>query len=513
MTSPFQSPTKEEIGDDVAGLLLTKEDSTVSLAVAGENPETTHKSIGHSINRPHSSSSTASDNFTTAFVQSSLNSITNTLRLENEAVNNLYNQYQTDEFSITNLLDSIALMFKTYQRKGKIIICGIGKSHKLATKLTATLNSLSISSCNLHPSEALHGDLGMINESLDCLIMLTSSGNTPELLNLLPHLSTDLPIILLTCNKVSKLSKSGRIRSLIYAELLPMHNEEAIHGLPAPTVSTTLSLILADSVILALSELIENDLFKRRKLFGLKHPGGSIGLSLNKGGGGGGSSSSSSSSSNNNNNSRANGNAAGEETNTKFDTNAASTSLSSFPQSEISSATSLLSLKVDRFAKVVEAFVGSHTESNQTSIFSENMHEEELEMYAPPKSPLSEGSSAASASGTGTGAGAGAGTGTGTGAGAGAGAGTLGGVETCKLVTHDQILNVGEFDILQWMALYDTLRIQGSPLQVKFTQIKEFYREYCANRLSELTKTSLIERAEHINHWNTFKWNLLRSFK
>lgn len=492
MTSPFQSPTKEELDGDVAGLLLTKEDSTVSLAVAGENPETTHKSIGHSINRPHSSSSTASDNFTTAFVQSSLNSITNTLRLENEAVNNLYNQYQTDEFSITNLLDSIALMFKTYQRKGKIIICGIGKSHKLATKLTATLNSLSISSCNLHPSEALHGDLGMINESLDCLIMLTSSGNTPELLNLLPHLSTDLPIILLTCNKVSKLSKSGRIRSLIYAELLPLHNEEAIHGLPAPTVSTTLSLILADSVILALSELIENDLFKRRKLFGLKHPGGSIGLSLNKGGGGG-------SSSSNNNNSRANGNTVGEETNTRFDTNAASTSLSSFPQSEISSATSLLSLKVDRFAKVVEAFVGSHTESNQTSIFSENMHEEELEMYAPPKSPLSEGSSAASASGTG--------------AGAGAGAGTLGGVETCKLVTHDQILNVGEFDILQWMALYDTLRIQGSPLQVKFTQIKEFYREYCANRLSELTKTSLIERAEHINHWNTFKWNLLRSFK
>lgn len=208
-------------------------------------------------------------------------SILNTIKLETEAVSHLHHQYTTDSFSIDNLIHSITTLFQTHTRGGKIIITGIGKSHKLALKLVATFNSLSIQASCLHPLEALHGDLGIINDNHDCLIMLTASGNTPELINLLPHLSCNLPIILLTCNKFSNLSTSNRILSLLLADLPNSHNEEMIHGLPAPTVSTTLSLILADSVILSLSELIEQDLVKRKKLFGLKHPGGSIGAYLN----------------------------------------------------------------------------------------------------------------------------------------------------------------------------------------------------------------------------------------
>ncbi|KAK6465403.1 Polysialic acid capsule expression protein [Scheffersomyces coipomensis] len=224
------------------------------------------------------------DNFDPKFEDLSLialDSIRNTLRYQNDAVNHLYLQYQTDKFSQTNLLESLQILFKTnYINKGKIVISGIGKSFKIANKLVATLNSLSIHASTLHPSEALHGDLGLIDESKDCLILLTASGNTTELLQLLPHLSSSLPIVLLTCNRNSKLSSHPQINSLLYTELPNYLNEESIHGLPAPTVSTTLSLILADATILALSEMIERDLLKRKKQFSMKHPGGSIGNAL-----------------------------------------------------------------------------------------------------------------------------------------------------------------------------------------------------------------------------------------
>jgi D-arabinose 5-phosphate isomerase GutQ len=215
-------------------------------------------------------------------VQNATNSVQNTLRFENDAVSNLSSQYQNDEYSISNIIQSIFIMYNSVvANNGKIVITGVGKSYKLGLKLVATLNSLSIHASGLHPTDALHGDLGMINQEKDCLIMVTASGNTPELMELLPHFSTSLPIILLTCSRKSKLSEHSQITSLILAELLACHKEELIHGIPAPTVSFTLSLVLADAVILALLELIESDVAKRKKLFGCKHPGGSIGANLN----------------------------------------------------------------------------------------------------------------------------------------------------------------------------------------------------------------------------------------
>ncbi|CUM62715.1 uncharacterized protein PRCAT00000271001 [Priceomyces carsonii] len=207
-----------------------------------------------------------------------IRSVNKTLASENEALSNLVGQYRYDHFSQGNLTNSLEIMLQTVQRGGKIVFSGIGKSYKIAGKLVATSISLSISAALLHPSEALHGDLGMIGEK-DCIIFVTASGNTPELLNLLPHIP-EVPVILLTCNRVSKLSTLAQVRSLLLTELPKHLNEDSIHGVPAPTVSTTLSLVLADATILALLEIIEDDSLERKKLFSKRHPGGSIGADL-----------------------------------------------------------------------------------------------------------------------------------------------------------------------------------------------------------------------------------------
>lgn len=208
-----------------------------------------------------------------------LNSVQKTLANESKAVTGMANQYSQDIDSKMELAASVNLLYQTIRKKGKIVCCGVGKSFKIATKTVATLKSLSINSDQLHPTEALHGDLGLLGEK-DCLIFFTVSGNTPELIQLLPHISPSIPIVLLTCSKKSKLSQSHQVKSLLYAELPDHLKESTIHGIPAPTVSATLSLILADAVVLALAELAEQDQTKRQKLFSLKHPGGSIGSDL-----------------------------------------------------------------------------------------------------------------------------------------------------------------------------------------------------------------------------------------
>lgn len=208
-----------------------------------------------------------------------LESVTATLDNESEAVQNLALQYQEDEESRSELAAALRIFYETNVRGGKIVACGIGKSYKIATKTVATFKSLSIDSDILHPSEALHGDLGLLNDR-DCLLFFTASGNTPELLQLLPHISPVIPIVLLTCTRVSKLSAQSQVRTLLYADLPSHLKEENVHGIPAPTISTTLSLALADAVALALSEMITTDSMKRKKMFSMKHPGGSIGSDL-----------------------------------------------------------------------------------------------------------------------------------------------------------------------------------------------------------------------------------------
>lgn len=208
-----------------------------------------------------------------------LQSVKTTLSKESEALSNLSSHYLENVETQLELLNSLNILYDTHARGGKIVCCGVGKSYKVAAKTVATLKSLSINSDALHPTEALHGDLGLLRDE-DCLIFFTASGNTPELIQLLPHISLSIPIILLTCSKQSKLSALPQVKSLLFAELPDHLKESTVHGVPAPTISATLSLALADAVALALAETIETDHLKRKKRFSMKHPGGSIGSDL-----------------------------------------------------------------------------------------------------------------------------------------------------------------------------------------------------------------------------------------
>lgn len=198
---------------------------------------------------------------------------------QTKALNYLTIEYQKSEFTINQMKKSLRLLNNSLKLGGKIIISGMGKSYKIASKTVATLNSLKMHSAILHPSEALHGDLGIIREDHnDSIILISASGNSPELLQMLEHISINISIILMTCNKNSTLSKHPKINSLLLAEIPSNLTEVNLYGLSAPTISTTLCLTLLDAVSIALSEIHINDFKIRKNMFTVNHPGGAIGI-------------------------------------------------------------------------------------------------------------------------------------------------------------------------------------------------------------------------------------------
>ncbi len=149
----------------------------------------------------------------------------------------------------------------------KIILSGIGKSGLIARKLAATLSSYTISAVFLHPVEALHGDIGIVQED-DVIIMLSKSGNTEEIIRLIPYIkSRNAKIISIVSNVDSALANNSDI--VLDASIT---QEACLFGL-APTSSTTVSLVIGDviSVFAAkLKKITVKDLSKT-------HPLGSIG--------------------------------------------------------------------------------------------------------------------------------------------------------------------------------------------------------------------------------------------
>ncbi len=158
------------------------------------------------------------------------------------------------------------------ETKGKTIITGIGKSGHIGKKIAATFSSLGIPSFFVHPTEANHGDLGMIN-SQDLLIAISNSGNTAELFPMLEYAkANNINIIAITAGKKSTLASAGDA-----VLLLPEAKEACILGL-APTTSTTMSLAIGDSLAVAVVEakgFSKND-FKQF------HPGGTLGNQMLK---------------------------------------------------------------------------------------------------------------------------------------------------------------------------------------------------------------------------------------
>ena len=154
--------------------------------------------------------------------------------------------------------------------KGKLIVVGIGKSAHVANKIVATLNSTGTPSQFLHAAEAIHGDLGVIQKQ-DVVLCISYSGNSPEIVNLLPFLKQySTALIAMTGNSDSKLAKAADI-------VLNTHvDKEACPNKLAPTSSTTVQMALGDALAVCLMELKD---FKEID-FAKFHPGGNLGKNL-----------------------------------------------------------------------------------------------------------------------------------------------------------------------------------------------------------------------------------------
>ena len=175
------------------------------------------------------------------------------------------------------LMKNISLSFKEavnilFNVKGKIVISGIGKSGHVGCKISSTLSSVGSPSFFIHPSEANHGDLGMINKN-DCAILISNSGETSELFNLIIHCKKlRIPIISITSNSKSTLAKKSDVILLI------PKNIEACPLELAPTSSTTCTLVLGDAIAVT---LLKKRRFTSNDFFEL-HPGGKLGQMLLK---------------------------------------------------------------------------------------------------------------------------------------------------------------------------------------------------------------------------------------
>lgn len=154
--------------------------------------------------------------------------------------------------------------------RGRVVVTGMGKSGHIARKIAATLASTGTPAFFLHPAEASHGDLGMITRG-DAVLALSNSGETPELLLLLPHLARlAVPLIVMAGKTDSTL---GRAATVALDVSVP---EEACPLNLAPTASTTATLAMGDALAVA---VLEARGFTKQD-FARSHPGGSLGRQL-----------------------------------------------------------------------------------------------------------------------------------------------------------------------------------------------------------------------------------------
>ncbi|NPA61215.1 MAG: KpsF/GutQ family sugar-phosphate isomerase, partial [Epsilonproteobacteria bacterium] len=181
--------------------------------------------------------------------------------IEAREVLNLSNSL-TDDFE--NAVDAI------FKSKGKLIVSGMGKSGIIGRKISATMSSTGTPSFFIHPAEAYHGDLGMIEKS-DIVLLISNSGETDEVLRVIPFLkSNGNTIIGMSGDRESTLAKNSDYHLDIGVE------KEACPLQLAPTSSTTATLVMGDALAVVLMKLRN---FKDRD-FAKFHPGGSLGRRL-----------------------------------------------------------------------------------------------------------------------------------------------------------------------------------------------------------------------------------------
>lgn len=190
-----------------------------------------------------------------------LNTAKNTILSESIAIAKLV------DFLDDNFVETVDII---YNSKGRLVITGIGKSAIIAQKIVASLNSTGTPSLFLHASEAIHGDLGMVQPG-DVVICISKSGNSPEIKVLVPLLKRfGNKLIAITGNTTSFLGKEADYVLNTYVE------SEACPNNLAPTNSTTAQLVMGDAIAVCLMEMRN---FTSED-FAKYHPGGALGKKL-----------------------------------------------------------------------------------------------------------------------------------------------------------------------------------------------------------------------------------------
>lgn len=185
------------------------------------------------------------------------------------------NTIETESKAIANLAQLVDPEFAgavsyIYHSKGRVIVTGIGKSANIATKIVATLNSTGTPAIFMHAADAIHGDLGTIQQE-DTVICISKSGNTPEIKVLVPLIKAiDNKLIAITGNRDSFLGQQADFVLNAYVE------KEACPNNLAPTTSTTAQLVIGDALAMCLLDLRGFS----SKDFAKFHPGGSLGKKL-----------------------------------------------------------------------------------------------------------------------------------------------------------------------------------------------------------------------------------------
>lgn len=190
-----------------------------------------------------------------------LNTAKETILLESKAIANLVNLLDNSFAEAVNFI---------LNSNGRVIITGIGKSANIANKIVATLNSTGTPAIFMHAADAIHGDLGIVQEN-DVVICISKSGNTPEIKVLVPLIkNSENKIIAITGNPDSYLGKHADFVLNSFVE------KEACPNNLAPTTSTTTQLVMGDALAVSLLELrgfTSSD-------FAKYHPGGALGKRL-----------------------------------------------------------------------------------------------------------------------------------------------------------------------------------------------------------------------------------------
>lgn len=193
------------------------------------------------------------------------NLFTQVLLTEAEALTKAASRFKKEEAE--KLVGLFELLAHT---GGSLIISGVGKSGLIAQKIAATFSSLGLPSFFLHPTEAMHGDLGRVTKS-DAIVLISKSGTTEELLNMLPYVCIPQERIIALVGKAdSPIAHKAGIVLDAYVE-----KEACINDL-APTTSTTVALAFGD----AMAVLYENVMGVSKEKFAVNHPAGLLGKSL-----------------------------------------------------------------------------------------------------------------------------------------------------------------------------------------------------------------------------------------